>query len=247
MEHATKIQLEIENIDRLKDAELIRHFSCSCMHLPYCYMAFELLCRHYEEEDNFALSLNVDFLPKCIEAIHMHRSELAVVSMPETVAAVECRNIEEQGLKIELLSTQNLNVNLRKDHPVLEHYTPGEPFDQSLLYDYPYVSYRYFSDSVIYPLDFSHPSYCPPGAFNAKKHITVNSADWKARLIGNTNAYGIGTTGPESFIEQYNWFCIPIEGAVSYLYCVHSDRHELSDIAKLFIKYLKEILRVNPK
>ena len=177
LEHATKIQLEIENIHRLREAETIHNFSCTCMHLPYCYMAFEELCRYYEDQDGFSLSLNVEFLPKCIEAVQMHQSEIAVISMPEIVAEAECQNIAKQGLRAELLSLQKLNINLRRGHPVLKDHVPGEPFDMSRLHDYPYVSYQHFSDNVIYPMDFSHPSYCPPEAFNANKYITVNNVD----------------------------------------------------------------------
>ena len=43
LEHAMKIQLEIDTIAKLKEAETVNRFSCTCMHLPYCYMAFESL------------------------------------------------------------------------------------------------------------------------------------------------------------------------------------------------------------
>ncbi len=246
-EYAMKIQLELDNINKLKEAEETHHFSCACMHLPYCYMAFEALCKHYEEDEKFMLSLNVDFQPQCVEAVYTHLAEIAVISMPETVAAIECQRIMDQGLTIRQLSEQSLNINLRKNHPVLKDYHPGEPFDLSLLHDYPYVSYSNFSNNVIHPMDFSHPSYCPAEAFNSRKYITVNNVDWKCRLIGNTNAYSIGTTGPESFSSQYHWQCIPIEGATSYLYYVYSDRFALSDTAKVFIQYLQDIINENPK
>lgn len=246
LEHAMKIQLEIDNIAKLKEAETVNRFSCICMHLPYCYMAFESLCRHYEENDNYLLSIDVEFLPKCIEAVQMHLSEIAVISMPEVIASIECQRIKDQGLSIKMIAEQHLNINLRADHPALADYTEGQSLELSRLHDYPYVSYHSSIDDVIHPLDFSHPSYCPTEAFNSRKQVTVNNVDWKARLIGNTNAYGIGTTGPEKWAEQYNWECIPVEGAKSFLYYVYSDQYELSEPAHYFINYLLKIIEKNP-
>ena len=84
------------------------------------------------------------FLPKCIEAVQMHLSEIAVISMPEVIASIECQRIKDQGLSIQMLAEQHLNINLRADHPALADNTEGQSFELSKLHDYPYVQLSQF-------------------------------------------------------------------------------------------------------
>lgn len=246
LKHANAIQAECNFINKLCETEMNHHFSCACMHLPYCYMAFEALCKLYQDDENICLSLNTGFLSECIESVCIQQSDIGIISIPENIDSNISEYIKKNGLAIKYLSPQSLNLYIRKNHPALEGYEQRRQFDFSRLQDYPYISYSNYEENVIHPIDLSHHSYFPVGAINTRKAIYINNGDWRHRLIGNTNAFSFGTTGPADLPTFYNTQCIPLPGYTSRLYLIFLEDKTLCKESKDYIELLQYILEKNP-
>ena len=242
LEHAAKISAEFHEIENMHPKKHSNRFSCACTHIPHCLNAFEQLCRIYQAGETMNFTLSVDYYPACVDKVIKRICELGIVSMPYLVDSIQREKLANHGMHIEHLATQTLSINLRRGHPVLKHYTEGEPFDYSLLQDYPYVSYSNPADKAWSELDFSQQAYFSIGAVNPQKCIYVDSIEWKARLVGKTDAFSIGITGPEELAEQNNWFCIPLTNYESNMYCIYPEDSVFSPEAKLYLEILREIL-----
>ncbi|WP_298029457.1 LysR family transcriptional regulator [uncultured Dysosmobacter sp.] len=243
---ANMIQEQCNNIEKIKRSNLQHTFTCVSMHMNYCYMAFQKLCQLYEKDKSISFLMNTGLLSDCITSVAMHQSEIGIISIPDTIDAVERDCIAKAGLEQEFLTEQTLNVKIRKEHPALEGYRAGEPFDFTKLQDYPYIS-RYNQDNnVIHPIDLSHPSYFPISAINPRKRIYVDNSDWKFRLISSTNAFGIGTSESDDLLSPYHLVYIPIPGYVSRMYLIYPKGNTLSCEAVQFVEFLKEILQSHP-
>lgn len=244
--HAAHISSECKQIQNLHPKKRRNRFSCACMHIPYCLDAFEMLCRKYQAEDTLDFTLSVDYYPACVQKVLKRSFELAIVSIPYLVDSMQRDKLENLGLRVEHLTSQTLNINLRRGHPVLEHYVEGQPFDYSLLQEYPYVSYSSPEDISDSELDFSQQSYFAFGAINPQKRIYVDSVSWKARLVGHTDAFSIGITGPEELALLNNWVCIPLHDYESNMYYIYQADTPLSPEASLFLELLRDVLNSSP-
>lgn len=240
--YASIIQDQCSNIENLNREVRRRVFSCACMHMPFCYMAFEKLCNACEDDEEISLRINTGFLSECVDAVAGQSCEIGIISVPDSIDEIERTHIAERGLSLELLADQTLNVNVRKGHPVLEGFEAGGDFDFSRLYDYPYISRANYDHYVIHPMDVSHPSYLPAEIINPRKNIYINDSAWKAYLIGHSNAFGVGTRVPDEFANENNWVTIPLPGYISHLYLIHTKGVELSEEARMFVSFLREIL-----
>ena len=246
LSHAADISESCRKIEDLNPKKHSNRFSCVCMQIPHCFEAFARLCLLYQAEEAMNFSLSMDYYSVCVDKVIKRNCELGIISMPYLVDAIQRDSLENSGLCVEHLKRQTLNINLRKGHPVLEHYVPGEPFDFTLLQDYPYVSYSSAWARTNGALDFSQQSYFAIGAINPQRTIYVNNMDWKAQLVGLTDAFSIGITGPEELAEKNNWVCIPLPDYQSNMYCIYPRSSQLSPEAQQYIQILREVLDTEP-
>ncbi len=244
--HASTIVSECQKIEDLHPNKHSNRFSCICMHIPHCFEAFVRFCALYQQEEALNFTLSQDHYSTCIEKVVKRNYELGIVSVPYLVDEIQHKELENKGLKVKHLKKQTLNVNLRKGHPVLEHYVPGEPFDFSLLLEYPYVSYLNSQDFSSGEIDFSLQSYFSVGAINPRKSISINNMDWKAQFVGRTDAFSIGITASDELAERNNWVCIPLPNYQSNIYGIYLRNSTLSPEAKEYLKILKEVLETTP-
>ena len=243
LKHATAITKEYKLIDSLHPNRRSNHFSCVCMQIPHCFEAFERLCRMYQGGESMDFTLSIDYFPSCVDRVARRRCDLGVITMPYLVDEIQREELANRGLKVEHLTRQTLNVNLRRGHPALEGWTPGEPFDFARLQDYPYVSYSNPIDRLDYALDFSQLSYFSVlGAASPKKCIYVDNIDWKAQLVGLTDAYSMGISGPKELADKNNWVCIPLPDYESNMYCIYPRDVSLAAEAKQYLSLLREVL-----
>ena len=246
MSHAYNILSECEQIAEMQPGRTHRKFSCACSQIPHCFDAFSELCRFYQDDDSLSLSLFTGYYSECVDRVVKRQCELGIISMPHLIDSAQHQILEHYRLTVEHLKRQTLNINLREGHPALDGYEPGRPFDMSVLQNYPYISYSNPEDKMEFPTDFSQYSYFALGAINTEKSIYVNNMDWKAQLVGQTDAFSIGITGPEELARKNHWVCIPLPDYESNMYAIYPERAALGKEAEKYLEILKRILSVLP-
>lgn len=241
--HAYTILSEVNHINNISRPKAHITLSIACTQIPQAFIAWQRFCQQTQNDSSISSSLYTCPFPECLERIIKHKSQIAIVSMPLSVDSIQKKSMQDAGITVRHLCKQTLNVNVRADHPVLRYYTPGKPFDFSLLKNYPYISYMAPEDCAVDNDDFSQSSFFNTEALDSQKRFRVNNLDWKSTMVGTTDAFSIGIAGPLSWKERYGWECIPLPGYESNMYCIYLQTQPITGELEKYLKLLDEVNR----
>lgn len=243
LEHAKIIAQQCEHmLTTANEDETAAKLSCACVNDPWVFDAFLELCGQFQHKKSLHLTLHQFSHTECIDQIIRRQYDIGIISIPPSEIQSHQEILLHNQIHMDTLAVLQMNLNLRKNHPALKDYTPGDTFDFTKLQSYPYVSYYPPSSNTATQLDFSHYRYFNLDAINPDKAISTNNISWKASIVSHTDAFSIGISGPKELVEHNNWVCIPLPQYTTSLCAIYSLEETLRPEASLLLSLIRKHL-----
>lgn len=231
---ALKVEIACENISLLKAPVTKQHLVVDCIPLSFCDAAIVsfLTSQPLDQNGQMIYRFRETSSQLALRNLMRHESDIAVIDL--TLQALLSLQTEFKDL-FETVWLMNLerSITIRKGHPVLSHFTPGETFDIHLLDAYPEVVFvppKMFSTNLPKPL--------PTDACRRDK-IFVYSSLLKNKIVSETDAFSVSCRVTKQHADQYGCTQIRFKDDLISLYGIYSKETQLSDLAKDFLEKLK--------
>jgi hypothetical protein len=184
------------------------------------------------EKVNFSLKNGTE--REVIDSVYKQESDLGILFFHEGRKEYLMKNINDRHLSYNTLGTLSLNVNLRKDHPLMR----GGEFDFSKLKDYPFVHYINSLYSRITNMEDSSKL----DFVNLDKEISIFDRETKCKIVTETDAYSIGCKLHPNFLKYFDWVSIAIPGILVNAGYIINKNEFISTETQYFLDILKEEL-----
>ncbi len=228
LKHATNILGELQKINLITEKSPYRSLTIESMfNHTMVSQAFTKLCAYYEDVKNLNFSIKGSTSRQILENIYLGKADLGVLINNKTSLDTFRNTLPNKSIEHEVLKKMNLNINLRKDHPLIKNGS----LDFSLLHNFPHVNYN---DNLI--SDF--PDVFSMGLINPQKMISVTDSTSRGQLIIHTNAFGIGIDPHPKARVHGHIMSIPIPDIKVYLTLIFQQKQASYEELLLFKKFL---------
>lgn len=208
LEHANNILAESKKIYDIQNLELSKNITIASMfNHTFLTEAFISLCSHYQKNPNIYFSLLNGSYKEILDKLFNRKIDLGILFMNQFVLDQYVKNIESLNLEFQYLNSMHLNINLRKNHPLLKK----EPFNFEKLSDYPYVNYGFnpLTDTNILSTFHNAPVWI---LNNPTRVINVTERETRKKLVIESDAYSIGVAFHPKTEFKDDMVSIPIPG-----------------------------------
>ena len=196
----------------------VQKLSISSQHYAFCVKAFVDLVEEYDQ-DEYEFTLRETRTAEIIEDVKSYRSELGVLYLSNFNKRVISKALSDAGLEFVALFEAEPHVFVGEHHPLAQE-TSVKP---EQLEDYTRYSFE-----------------------QGAKQITYSDRGTLSNLLTNFDGYTIAT-GVLSDEMNAGIVAIPLEAdekmTVGY---IHQAAHDLSELAKRYIKKLRAYIEANP-
>lgn len=232
LKYATNILGELKKINIIAEKSPYRRLSIETMfNHTMVSQAFSKLCNYYDEVNHSYFSIHANTSNEILENIYLGKSDLGILLINKITLDTYKNTLPKKDINMEIIQSMNLNINIRKEHPLLKDNT----VDFNLLHKYPHVNYNYNLIS-----DF--PDVFSMGLINPDRMINVNDSNTRGQLIISSNAFGIGCDPhPMTRIHDYI-VSIPIPDMKTYLIMIYQGKQSRSEELILFKELFKKEL-----
>lgn len=213
----------------------LQKLSISSQHYAFCVKAFVDLVEEYDQ-DEYEFTLRETRTAEIIEDVKSYRSELGVLYLSNFNKRVISKALSDAGLEFVALFEAEPHVFVGEHHPLAQE-TSVKP---EQLEDYTRYSFEQGANNSFF---FSEE---PLSHLPHKKQITYSDRGTLSNLLTNFDGYTIAT-GVLSDEMNAGIVAIPLEAdekmTVGY---IHQAAHDLSELAKRYIKKLRAYIEANP-
>ena len=237
LKYATNIIRELKKINIIAEKSPYRNFSAETMfNHTVISQAFSKLCSHYEDANHLNFSIHSNTSNEILEDIYLGKADVGIILINKITLDTYKNTLPKKALAFEVIENMNLNINIRKGHPLLKNNT----LDFKHLHKYPHVSYNYNLIS-----DF--PDVFSIGLINPDRMINVNDSNTRGQIIISSNAFGIGCDPhPMTRIHDYI-VSVPIPDMETYLVIISQEKQSQNEELLLFKELLKtELAKLRP-
>ena len=240
--HCMSVVKELDEIQALADKKSRLQFGVVHPNHPLVENAFIRLCRAVSERGEHAqykLSIFREYQYEGMSLLNQKKADLVVTVSADLRAPALSREMRERGLEYRKLCDLTCCVRLSRRHPLAD----DPDFSLQKLRDYPFVDYRIKSDRA-------SPYNRLSGArfINLEKIIQVDSGNMRARVVAETDAYGVGAALPQELTDRQGLRCIPIPNFTMELGTIRRAGEPESDLERQFMDYLREEMAfLNPE
>lgn len=238
LKHSKVILEEYRQISDLACRQEHPTFSCACSPLPSCFDAFIKLCNHMQNLDRREFTLYQGLFFDCCERVLDGLCSLGIIIIPSIQQKLLTQYLTKNHLIYKPLKTLSYNINLRREHPLLQKYPDAASIDFQELSAYPYVDYDCSGDNNLLQFQNNY-NYI---SINPSQIYHTNSMEWKVKIISNSDAFSIGIQGPQEQALKNHWACIPLEGWSATIYSIVAESTVLNAWETLYLDYLQKEL-----
>lgn len=240
LERAGSIMTQLNEISTLTQDEPYRKISIGCMfNHTIVSQSFIKLCNIFQDSSKLSFSMYTGPSRDILDDVYTSKSDLAIILVNPTMLESYKSTMSNKNLNFSVLRKLNINVNLRKDHPLLKE----DPFDFNKLCNYPFVNYHYNTKSNFNVIS-EYPDVLSLGIINLDKMINISERETRRQLVISTNAFSIGASYHPIMQGINDIISIPIPNLEMDLVVVAKDNQPNCDEVERFIALLKEELSV---
>ncbi len=230
--YARSALFHLDNINKLSTNK--SNFHLTTENCSFVMEAFIKLCQRYESNENMDFTLKNDEMMDVINSVSNLESDLGVLLINSSTFDLCISILNSKNLEYTLIKKLAVNINLRKDHPLLAE----TPFPFHKLKNYMYVKYANEKNHTL--------SYMPDLSsleiINPQKTISVADRELKCSIVSKTDSFSVGCTLHPDFYAKFNITTIPIPDNYANLGFIKTKGSYLSSECDEFIKLLREEL-----
>ena len=202
--------------------------------------AFLTLCRRHQDDPSYDFSLFSSSHDCCLQAATSHHNAVSGIMVPRQELFRFLEQLEQLQLVGERLGIVPLHIYFRKEHPILQHWVPGEPFPFLLLDQYPSVDY--VGDLVKEYTKLDSYDFLP---HDPKCTIHFTNPQMKFQLIRTTDAFSFGISCAKQTLEVNDLLAVPLPGCSMYVYCCYNPSHSDTPLVHEYIDLVRQELELH--
>ncbi|WP_315120903.1 LysR family transcriptional regulator [uncultured Clostridium sp.] len=232
LKHANNILIEFQKIGEITETEPYRKLSVECMfNHTSVSQAFAKLCNEFQNSSNLDFSISTASSREIIDNVYMNKSQLGIALINRTTLDSYLNTMPNKSLEIDVIRSMNVNVNVRKGHPLLEI----QPFPFHELHHYPFVNYSFNTLS-----DF--PDIFAMGFVDTDRIINVTERETRGQIVISTDAFSIGCTFHPEMKGIDKIVSIPIPNVEMFLVLIYKKNQPHSEELQRFVELVIEEL-----
>lgn len=195
--------------------------------------AYIKLCKYYDSCRRINLFYGSGTVKEIINDLYLNKIQLGIICLDNKALKLYTQMAKSKDLTIVPLTKINLNINLRKNHPVLKEGIKNFNFQN--LKDYVHIFYDI-------NMGEEFPTLLYNDFFDSDKTICVNEKETRRKLVSSTNAFSIGCNLHPKTLKDLNWVNVPIPKVYCNLLLVKKNSWKLNEEAEKFIGFIKKEL-----
>lgn len=194
--------------------------------------SFVETCTEYQNGETIDFIIHHSGVDTIVNEIQQGISDLGVLLIPATSVESFKQSMKNKNITAHIAGFSDVNINLRKEHPLLEN---GTLTDFTKLKNYPFVDY--FKKDIYNNLDQTYSELVNP-----EKLILIEEREIRHLIVANTNAFSIGCTLSKEIYDRYNIHPFLLAKSQFAIFYIYRSENPLTEESKSFIKHLYRLM-----